>query len=421
MTDGLGLGDAYSATLSRITGQGGKKAKLGVEALMWISHSERPLKSDELRHALAVEIGSLNFNSDNVPSIGTLLACCQGLVVVDKDTSAVRLIHFTVQEYLRARPELFGTPHSTIAETCLSYLNSQQVNALPARPSPDLRGAPFLEYSSLYWGIHAKRDLSDCAKLLALKLFDDLHSHISIQILLQAQKLYVYRIDFDKLSLFNGLHCASIFGIDEIVAGLVEVEGCDINQKDCVGNTALMWAAQNGHEGIVKILLGRDDVDPNKPGQYGQTPLRCAALAGHEGVVKYLLAWDDWFVGMKRFTSWLGNYISPYDQTESSDTCITPIKIALIGDGVDGTIDLIFENIKNGISYHKIVDIPKHPRFLSYYSARGSHGTVLASLICQMCPAVDLYIARLNCDHKCQIMIDSAIKVFSFTFYLHYY
>ena len=91
---------------------------------MWISHAERPLRSDELCHALGVEIGSPNLNSDNVPSIRTLLACCQGLFVMDKETSTIRLIHFTLQEYLGAHPGNFGTTHSTIAETCLSYLTS---------------------------------------------------------------------------------------------------------------------------------------------------------------------------------------------------------------------------------------------------------------------------------------------------------
>ena len=101
MTNGLWLEDAYCATLSRIKGQGGRRAKLGMAALMWTPHAERPLKSDELCHALGVEIGSPNLHSDNVPSIGTLLACCQGLVVVDKEASTIRLIHFTLQEYLR--------------------------------------------------------------------------------------------------------------------------------------------------------------------------------------------------------------------------------------------------------------------------------------------------------------------------------
>jgi len=200
-------------------------------ALMWVSHSERPLKVVELCHALAVEIRSPNLNADNVPSIGTLLACCQGLLAVDKEASAVRLIHFTLQEHLRAHPELFGTVHSTMAETCLSYLNSQQVKALSTIPCPDLQDTPFLEYSSVYWGIHARRDLSDSAKLLALKLFDDYNNHVSTRTLLGAQKDSSYAIDFNKPHLFSGLHCASLFGIVEIVTGLIEVGGCDINQR----------------------------------------------------------------------------------------------------------------------------------------------------------------------------------------------
>jgi len=293
MTDGLGLGDAYSATLDRIKGQGGEKARLGMAALMWISHAERPLKPHELLHALAIEIGSPDLNSDNILSIGTLLACCQGLIVIDKEASIVRLIHFTLQEYLRAHPQLLGAAHSTIAETCLSYLNLQQVKALSTTPSPDLRGTPFLEYSSLYWGTHAKRDLSDRAKLLALKLFDNYNNHISGKILLEERTRSHYTVNLKKLSLFSGLHCASMFGIDEIVAGLIDVEGCDINQGDCDGNTPLVWAAWSGHEGVVKILLRRDDVNPDNSGRDMHTPLSSAASYGHEGVVKILLGRDD--------------------------------------------------------------------------------------------------------------------------------
>ena len=260
-------------------------------AVMWISHVERPLYADELCHALAVEIGSPNLNTDNVPTIGTVLACCQGLVVVEKESSTVRLIHFTLQEYLRAHPDIFCAAHSTTAETCLTYLNSQQVKAFPASHSPDPQDTPFLEYSSLYWGVHAKRDLSDCAKQLALKLFDDYNSHISVKIFLRAQN--IWGVDADTLSGFSGLHCASFFGIIGIVASLLEIEGCDINQMDSTGNTPLNWAARNGHEGVVKILLGRGDVNPDKSDNSGKTPLWWGAENGHEGVVKMLLGRED--------------------------------------------------------------------------------------------------------------------------------
>jgi len=138
-------------------------------------------------------------------------------------------------------------------------------------------------------GSARKRDLSDCAKQLALKLFDDYSNHISTEILLNEREGYYLAYGSDESYLFTGLHCASFFGIVEVVAFLVEVEACDINQLDLAGATPLMWAARNGHEGVVEILLGRDDVEPDKPDNYGQAPLLQAARNGHEGVVKLLL------------------------------------------------------------------------------------------------------------------------------------
>jgi len=292
-TDGLGLEGAYGETLSRIKDQGGARARLGMAALMWITYAERPLKVVELCHALAVEIGAPNLNTHNVPAIATVLACCQGLVAIDEKASTARLIHFTLQEYLRAHPNNFGSVHSTMAETCLSYLNSHQVKTLPTSPSPDLEGTPFLGYSSVYWGAHARKEVSDGVKQLALKLFDGNNSHISTKVLLEAQKGYRDTIDFDKLQLFRGLHCASLFGIVEIVIELMEVEGCDINQRDCVDNTPLVWAARNGHGRVVEILLKRGDVIPDKPGNSGETPLWNAAVNGHAEVVKMVLERDD--------------------------------------------------------------------------------------------------------------------------------
>ena len=58
---------------------------------------------------------------------------------------------------------------------------------------------------------------------------------------------------------------------------MVEAEGCDISQKDRMGNTPLAWAAENGHEGVVKVLLGRGDIDPDKPDEDDRTPLPLAA------------------------------------------------------------------------------------------------------------------------------------------------
>ena len=74
---------------------------------MWTSHLERALKLVEQSYTLAVK----NLNSHSVASmpVGTLLACCQELVAMDKEASAVRSIHFTPHDKLGAHPELFGT------------------------------------------------------------------------------------------------------------------------------------------------------------------------------------------------------------------------------------------------------------------------------------------------------------------------
>ena len=291
MTNGLELGDVYGATINRIQAQDGDKSRLGMTTLLWISHAERPPRADELCHALAVQLGSTDFDVGNIPSMSTLVNCCQGLITVDKEASTVRLIHFTLQEYLSAHPDIFIKPHSVIAEICLTYLNSKQVKDLSTAPSPDTRGVPFLEYCSVYWGVHAKKELSDCGKSLALELLKEPYSKISTKLLFSHAHLYPG--DYGTYCLFSGLHCASFFGIVEVVVALIEVGSSDINREDFWGCTPFSWAAYNGHEGVVEILLGCGDVNPDKADKFGITPLSDAAGNRHEGVVKILLGRED--------------------------------------------------------------------------------------------------------------------------------
>ena len=287
--DGLGLRDAYGATIDRIKSQDGDKSRLGMEALMWISHAERPLRADELCHALAVKLGSRDFNAENIPSMSTLMSCCQGLITVDKEASTVRLIHFTLKEYLSTRLDIFTRPHSSIAELCLTYLNSEPVKTLSSKPHPYVIKTPFLGYCSRYWGVHAERDLSEHARLLALELLRDYDCHISARSLLTEVRPMILSSLHTSFQ-FNGLHCASFFGIVKVVAALIEMQIYDINKGDFWGLTPLAWAAWNGHEEAAKILLQQAEVNPDKADHDGNTPLSRAAWGGHEGVVKALLA-----------------------------------------------------------------------------------------------------------------------------------
>jgi len=302
MTDGLGLEDVYGATIDRIKAQGGYQCQLGMGALMWICYAEVPLTPVELCNALAIELGSTDFNAGNIPPITTVVSCCQGLITVDKKASTVRLIHFTLKEYLSARPDIFSGPHSAMAEICLTYLNSQHVKAIsdPSTfapfsfidPSTTCYNKPFVKYCSLYWGVHAKRELSDRTMSLALELFQEYDNHISRKLLGEAEACVK---DYGCYGHFEcgPLHCASMFGIVKLLAVLIEMGSYDINGGDAYKLTPLAWAARCGHDQIAQMLIELQVVDPNKPDIFGLTPLSQASMAGHEGIVKILLGLND--------------------------------------------------------------------------------------------------------------------------------
>ena len=148
---------------------------------LWLTARYR---SEELCHALAVGAGTTDHNFHNVPSIRALLSCTLGLVTLDEQVSAVQLVHFTLQEYLAAHPTLFITPHSMMAEICLTYLHFQSIcelsNTLDDIPST----TPFLHYASCHWGFYARKEMTEGVKNLALRHLERDANHISAGILL---------------------------------------------------------------------------------------------------------------------------------------------------------------------------------------------------------------------------------------------
>ena len=295
MTKGDGLGSAYTATLSRIMAQPETRSKLGMEVLMWISHTERPLHVNELCHALGVE-GSTDLVIQNIPAIETLLACTLGLVTVEKSSSTVRLVHYTLQEHLSNNTELFPDAHSIIAEVCLTYLNFPHVRSFSSALRSVPPTAPFVEYASCYWGTHARSETTENVKTLALKLLDGYDEHISSKVaLLCGVRAEEQPLDGEDTPRgFTGLHGAAYFGCVEITVALLEANKGDVQATDFRGNIALAWASTRGHEGVVRVLLERTDVNfGTSSTEYGSTPLLWAAENGHEGVLKILLERSD--------------------------------------------------------------------------------------------------------------------------------
>jgi ankyrin repeat protein len=58
--------------------------------------------------------------------------------------------------------------------------------------------------------------------------------------------------------------------------------------QDVFEQTALFWAASNGHVGVVRVLL-KHGADVNSRGMHGFIPLHAAAGRGHTEIVRLLL------------------------------------------------------------------------------------------------------------------------------------
>jgi len=283
---------------------------------------------DELCHALGVQIGSTDPNANGIPSIQTILTSCLGLVTVDKGESAVRLVHFTLQEYLNSCSEVFQNPYAVMAEVCLTYLNFNCIRKLPPTLYPAREEYPFLKYASSYWGHYAKGSTTEGVKSLALQLLDKFDNHVSAMLLLRPHVDELRRTIAEHPKGFTGLHCVAYLGVDEIAEALLDTRDWDVDKTDLVGRTPLIWASVNVCEGIImlllekagadvnagdtmygqtplswaaeygqeraaKLLLGRDEVRPELRGEYGRTPLSYAAEHGRQGIVQLLLERED--------------------------------------------------------------------------------------------------------------------------------
>lgn len=119
----------YQATLSRIEAQTPQDRDLARRAIMWITNSCRPLRTNELRCALSVEPekNAALDDEDNWPLLENIVSVCAGLVVVDKERDLVQLVHHTAQEHLddyqKGRTKEM---QQALAATCLTYLCLEQ-------------------------------------------------------------------------------------------------------------------------------------------------------------------------------------------------------------------------------------------------------------------------------------------------------
>lgn len=84
------------------------------------------------------------------------------------------------------------------------------------------------------------------------------------------------------------LHSAASQGLVDTMEALLAKENISCDLLDRCGRTALHWAAEEGHPGVVHALVGAGACIESRS-RYNATPLMLAALEGHVDVVRLLL------------------------------------------------------------------------------------------------------------------------------------
>ncbi|KAJ7202002.1 hypothetical protein B0H12DRAFT_1287053, partial [Mycena haematopus] len=114
---------SYDIAMQRIDAQIEEDQKTAHSTITWVANAKRPLTIEELRVALAIEPGMRQLNEENLMDIDLILSVCAGLVIVDKESSIVRLVHYTTQEYLDSIQALvFPNAQIEITQTLLTLL-----------------------------------------------------------------------------------------------------------------------------------------------------------------------------------------------------------------------------------------------------------------------------------------------------------
>ncbi len=295
--------------------------------LTLLCFSARPLSVPELIDAIAVDIHSAQLNPKRrLQNADDILDICIGLVDIDlkaddtnmsygqeKDTSTVRIAHFSVQEYLESelirnqKAAIFSLiaveAHDEIAQICLIYMLE------PGLTVTDLDEYPLSKFAACFWYHHYKSTEYQDSKLnnLILQFFKcqrELFVHLisSLEKFPTAESFYLASNPNTKQS---PVDCASLLGLRWVLGELISAQqekdskqcilpststfrSTDVNSQGGHYGNALQAASYGGHEEVVKLLVEKGADVNAQVGYYGNA-LQAASFEGHEKIVKLLV------------------------------------------------------------------------------------------------------------------------------------
>lgn len=292
------VNDIYDGILRRISEQKiAADRTLGLKTLSLIACAHRPLSLAELQQVLSVEPGATVFDQYLDYDQEEILSSTAGLVTVDGDKNAVRLIHTTLQEYFNQgdnRNRWFPRAEVEMAGACLTYLNFDDFSTLGEREEDfDAKKEefPFLAYASQYWGVHV-HDVG----------FDPEIQAAAVELIQEPRRMAAYiraawyidqgSASWDVRKEVDGLHVCAWFGLSSVIPALDPAE-LDVDvQESTYGQTPLMYACRAGHLEMVQELLNMG-ASINIVSARGRTALFEAILHNHEQIVDFLLTRGD--------------------------------------------------------------------------------------------------------------------------------
>ncbi|KAG9230726.1 ankyrin repeat protein, partial [Amylocarpus encephaloides] len=288
---------AYKDAMVRIEGQIADEEELAKQVLSWITCAKRPLTTTELQHALAIEKGESKLDHDNLPDIEDLVTVCAGLVTVDEQSNIIRLVHYTTQEYFRrSQGDWFPDAEANIAERCITYLSFETFTQGFCQTDEEyeerLQSNHLFVYAAQNWGHHGRMALTldhELGVAVAKFLQKEANVSSSSQGLFAVKRWPVHKkYSQETRKNITGVHLAAYFGIKSVVKLLLD-NPIEADSQESDGRTPLSWAAENGHDAVLKLFLETGEIEADSRDSDGWTPLSWAAWKGHEAVAKILL------------------------------------------------------------------------------------------------------------------------------------
>lgn len=121
------LSETYDRLLAKI--EGAERIDMIERIFKWVFCAKEPINVKQMREAIAFTIEDTEWDRDKiVTSFNRLVRACSNLIVVDEETTIVRLAHHTVHQYLLESGEgrfhfAEQEAHDMALEFCVAYLN----------------------------------------------------------------------------------------------------------------------------------------------------------------------------------------------------------------------------------------------------------------------------------------------------------